>query len=103
MSAAAPSSSGGAEPAPDQPPAQAPEQTAIAACLDLVGTPCPLNFIRTRLALERIPDGAWLQVDLDPGEPLTMVSQGMATDGHGLRQAPRDDGSVRLWICRHGA
>ena len=99
MNAAVPAASGGG----DQTPEEAPEQIAIAACLDLVGTPCPINFIRTRLALERIPDGAWLQVDLDPGEPLTMVSQGIAADGHGLRQAARNDGSVRLWIRRHGA
>ena len=41
--------------------------------LDLCGTPCPLNFIRCRLALETLASGQCLQVDLDPGEPEEMV------------------------------
>ncbi|MFM9109103.1 MAG: sulfurtransferase TusA family protein, partial [Prochlorococcaceae cyanobacterium] len=36
--------------------------------LDLRGTPCPLNFIRTRLSLETVPIGAELEVLLDRGE-----------------------------------
>ena len=39
------------------------------AQLNLRGTPCPLNFIRSKLALEKLALGAWLQVDLDAGEP----------------------------------
>ena len=32
--------------------------------LDLRGTPCPLNFIRTKLALEKLSAGEWLPVPL---------------------------------------
>ncbi len=73
---------------------------APAACLDLRGTPCPLNFIRTRLALEKIPVGALLQVDLDGGDPEQMVSEGVRGDGHGLESSPLPDGGVRLHIRR---
>ena len=70
--------------------------------LDLRGTPCPLNFIRTRLALEKLPVGHTLRVDLDRGEPETMVSSGIRGDGHAVAVEPHpDDGSaVRLRIQR---
>lgn len=70
--------------------------------LDLRGTPCPLNFIRTRLALEKVPVGATLQVDLDRGEPETMVSAGIEGDGHAVvvEPHPDDPASVRLLIQR---
>jgi TusA-related sulfurtransferase len=70
--------------------------------LDLRGTPCPLNFIRTRLALEKLPAGGSLQVDLDRGEPETMVGSGMRGDGHGveIQAHPDDPSAVRLLIQR---
>lgn len=68
--------------------------------LDLRGTPCPLNFIRTRLALEKIPRGAVLQVELDAGEPETMVGEGVRADGHAVERADLPDGAVRLRIRR---
>ena len=70
------------------------------ADLDLRGTPCPLNFIRTRLALEKIPRGALLQVDLDAGEPERMVGEGVRADGHSVEGADLPDGGVRLRIRR---
>lgn len=73
------------------------------ACLDLRGTPCPLNYVRSRLALERLPMGGWLQVDLDAGEPEEMVSEGLRGEGHQVVQgqalAPT---AVRLLIQRGG-
>ena len=70
--------------------------------LDLRGTPCPLNFIRTRLALEKIPAGELLCVDLDRGEPETMVRSGIAGEGHAveLQPHPDDAAAVRLLIRR---
>lgn len=53
-----------------------------ASCLDLRGMPCPLNYVRARLALEALPLGGWLQVDLDPGEPEEMVTASLRGDGH---------------------
>jgi TusA-related sulfurtransferase len=50
--------------------------------LDLTGVPCPMNWVRTRLALERLPAGARLEVVLDPGEPLASVPQSAREDGH---------------------
>ena len=80
-----------------QAPRQAPSQS-----LDLRGTACPVNFIRTRLALETLDPGAWLQVDLDAGEPERLVGEGLRQAGHQVQITALAEGAVRLLICRHG-
>jgi tRNA 2-thiouridine synthesizing protein A len=50
--------------------------------LDLTGVPCPMNWVRTRLALEDLPRGERLDVLLDPGEPLESVPRSARDDGH---------------------
>ncbi|MEB3326140.1 MAG: sulfurtransferase TusA family protein [Synechococcus sp.] len=74
------------------------------AQLDLRGTPCPLNFIRTKLALERLGFGEVLMVDLDAGEPQQLVSEGLVSAGHRVecRSHPHQEGAVRLLVLRHG-
>ncbi|WP_254934319.1 sulfurtransferase TusA family protein [Cyanobium sp. WAJ14-Wanaka] len=63
-----------------------------------------MNFIRTRLALEKIPVGALLEVDLDRGEPEQTVAEGLRGEGHALSALPHpsDGSAVRLLITRHG-
>lgn len=68
--------------------------------LDLRGTPCPLNYVRSRLALEKLPPGAWLLVDLDPGEPEQMVAEGLRGEGHAVECSTLATGHVRLSIRR---
>ncbi|MFM7548700.1 MAG: sulfurtransferase TusA family protein [Cyanobacteriota bacterium] len=70
--------------------------------LDLRGIPCPLNFIRTRLALEQVPVGDALTVDLDRGEPEVTVTSGLRLAGHAVTVEPHPDdaSAVRLWIQR---
>lgn len=52
--------------------------------LDLRGTPCPLNFVRTKLKLEKMPPGSLLEVWLDPGEPIEQVPDSLRMDGYGI-------------------
>ena len=70
--------------------------------LDLRGTPCPLNFIRTRLALEALAPGSTLQVWLDPGEPDRLVVESLQGSDQvkQLERIPQIDGSVQLKIIR---
>ena len=70
--------------------------------LDLCGTPCPLNFIRCRLTLEKMAAGQLLQVDLDPGEPEEMVVPGLRRDGHQVQVERRADACVRLMVICAG-
>ena len=74
------------------------------AQLDLRGIACPLNFIRTKLALERLVPGQILQVDLDRGEPQQQVTQGLESSGHGVIccDHPEQQGAVRLLVRCHG-
>jgi tRNA 2-thiouridine synthesizing protein A len=50
--------------------------------LDLTGVPCPMNWVRTRLALEPLRAGDRLDVLLDDGEPLDSVPRSAREDGH---------------------
>jgi TusA-related sulfurtransferase len=52
------------------------------ATLDLTGVACPLNWVRTKLTLERMSAGEELLVRLDPGEPLESVPRSAREDGH---------------------
>ena len=82
-----------------------PDPTAApdpAVQLDLRGTPCPLNFIRSKLALEKLDAGAWLQVELDQGEPEQMVASGLREAGHRVELQAGEAGAVRLLIQRLG-
>jgi sulfite reductase (ferredoxin) len=53
-----------------------------ATVLDLTGVRCPMNWVRTRLALEAMEPGERLEVRLDPGEPLRSVPESAREDGH---------------------
>lgn len=52
--------------------------------LDLRGTPCPLNFVRTKLKLEKMAPGSLLEVWLDPGEPVEQVPDSLKMDGYSV-------------------
>lgn len=54
------------------------------AQIDLRGTPCPLNFVRTKLYLEKMSPGALLEVWLDPGEPIEQVPDSLTMEGYGI-------------------
>jgi TusA-related sulfurtransferase len=54
--------------------------------LDLRGTPCPINFVRTKLRLEQMPPGSLLEVWLDPGEPIEQVPDSLTMEGYGIEQ-----------------
>ncbi|MBD2464988.1 sulfurtransferase TusA family protein [Oscillatoria sp. FACHB-1407] len=52
------------------------------AQLDLRGTPCPINFVRTKLRLEQMQPGTVLEVWLDPGEPVEQVPDSLTMEGY---------------------
>nr|WP_290227642.1 sulfurtransferase TusA family protein [Trichocoleus desertorum] len=56
------------------------------AQIDLRGTPCPLNFVRTKLRLEQMAPGSLLEVWLDPGEPIEQVPDSLAMEGYSIEQ-----------------
>jgi TusA-related sulfurtransferase len=52
------------------------------AQLDLRGTPCPINFVRTKLKLEQMGAGELLEVWLDAGEPIEQVPDSLKMEGY---------------------
>jgi len=66
----------------NQPVSQTRSQSLPDAELDLRGTPCPINFVRTKLRLEQMEDGTLLEVWLDPGEPIEQVPDSLKMEGY---------------------
>ena len=56
------------------------------AQLDLRGTPCPINFVRTKLRLQQMQAGELLEVWLDPGEPIEQVPDSLTMAGYKIEQ-----------------
>ena len=54
--------------------------------LDLRGTPCPINFVRTKMKLEQMAAGELLEVWLDPGEPIEQVPDSLKMAGYSIEQ-----------------
>jgi TusA-related sulfurtransferase len=54
--------------------------------LDLRGTPCPINFVRTKMKLEQMAAGELLEVWLDPGEPIEQVPDSLKMAGYTIEQ-----------------
>ncbi|MBW4579202.1 MAG: sulfurtransferase TusA family protein [Tildeniella nuda ZEHNDER 1965/U140] len=70
------------------------------AQLDLRGTPCPINFVRTKLKLDQMPPGALLEVWLDPGEPIEQVPDSLTMEGYGIEQIEDRSGFFAIKIRR---
>ena len=70
--------------------------------IDLRGTPCPVNFIRCRLALETLEKNQCLQVDLDTGEPESMVIPGLIEEGHHVTILLRKSTCLRIRVICGG-
>ena len=60
--------------------------------LDLRGTPCPINFVRTKIQLEKMQPGTLLEVWLDAGEPVEQVPDSLRMEGYGI-EALQDCGN----------
>ncbi len=54
--------------------------------LDLRGTPCPINFVRTKMKLEQMDAGELLEVWLDAGEPIEQVPDSLKMAGYTIEQ-----------------
>lgn len=70
------------------------------AQLDLRGTPCPINFVRTKLRLDQMPPGSLLEVWLDPGEPIEQVPDSLKMEGYAIEQIDDHSSYFALKIRR---
>ena len=69
--------------------------------LDITREICPMTFVRTRLALDRLASGALLQVRLRGEEPRRNVPRTATQQGHTVLQTTETaDGATLLLIRR---
>ena len=68
--------------------------------LDLYGVPCPINAARALLALEGLPPGASLRVELDDGEPIRNLPAALEEQGHSVTERTRTTRGWSLVIRR---
>jgi len=69
--------------------------------LDLRGVMCPFNFVKTKLRLEDMADGAILTVTLDHGEPLKNVPASVEMEGHIILKIDALESHTNVWIQKH--
>ncbi|HEX9113285.1 MAG TPA: sulfurtransferase TusA family protein [Nitrospirota bacterium] len=50
--------------------------------LDLRGVCCPLNFVKAKLAMDKIKSGETIEFYLDDGEPIVNVTRSLKDEGH---------------------
>ncbi len=68
------------------------------AQLDLRGTPCPINFVRTKLRLQQMLAGELLEVWLDAGEPIEQVPDSLTMAGYQIEQINDCSGYFSLLV-----
>ena len=72
--------------------------------IDITREVCPMTFVRTRLALDRMAPGQILLVRLRGEEPLKNVPRTAAEQGHMVLSLTPDEGGegVSLLLLRRG-
>jgi TusA-related sulfurtransferase len=73
-------------------------QTSERIFLDLRGTPCPINFVRTKLKLAQMSAGETLEVWLDAGEPIEQVPHSLAMEGYTEQAILEEDTFFKMTI-----
>lgn len=59
--------------------------------LDLRGTPCPINFVRSKLQLEKMQSGELLEIWLDGGEPVEQVPNSLTMENYQVESVEQKD------------
>jgi tRNA 2-thiouridine synthesizing protein A len=71
--------------------------------IDIRAETCPMTFVRTRLALDRMQAGQVLLVHLRGEEPRRNIPSTAQEQGHAvLATVEEADGSIRLWLRKDG-
>jgi TusA-related sulfurtransferase len=62
--------------------------------LDITGLVCPMTFVRTKLAVEKLTKGQVLEVRLNFGEPLQNVPASLREHGYEVSQVQPENPAV---------
>jgi len=68
--------------------------------LDLRGVPCPLNLVKAKLAIEEIPIGDVIEINLDEGEPIQNVPVSLGRQGQEILATMKREEHCRVRVRR---
>lgn len=68
--------------------------------LDITHLECPMTFVRTKLALEKMGAGEILEVRLNAGEPLQNVPRSVTEMGHDVLSLVSAGGGRHVLLIR---
>jgi len=74
----------------------------VAREIDITSEVCPMTFVRTRLALDRLLPGDLLLVHLKGHEPLENVPRSATSLGHEIVSLQTDSCGVNHLLIRRG-
>ncbi len=69
--------------------------------LDLRGVPCPLNFVKTKIELDKMSTNEKLEVWLDPGEAIESVPPSVIQEGHTMLLQEEAENYFKILICKN--
>ncbi|HEX3573682.1 MAG TPA: sulfurtransferase TusA family protein [Rhodopila sp.] len=70
--------------------------------IDITSDICPMTFVRTRLALDKLAPGETLLVKLKGEEPLRNVPRTAMEQGHEVLSLETDTNGISLLLIRRG-
>jgi tRNA 2-thiouridine synthesizing protein A len=70
--------------------------------LDIRGYVCPITFVKTKLAIERMQKGQVLKVLIDYAPSAVNVPRSLEHEGHQIVSLVKDDGSLWTLLVRKG-
>ena len=70
----------------------------VSKVLDLASTPCPLNVVKCKLALEKLSLHETLIVHLDKGEPEIMVKRALKEMKYFFKTIEENQKTIKLKI-----
>jgi sulfite reductase (ferredoxin) len=86
--------------APVKPAALPPAPEAPMQTVNLRGVPCPLNFVKAKMALEKAGVGDILEIEIDDGEPLRNLPVSLGRQGQEILATTRRENYFCLKVRR---
>ena len=70
-------------------------------CLDLRGVACPLNFVKTKIQLDRMNKNQILEVLLDSGEAIESIPPSIIQEGHEILLNEQLENHFKILILKN--
>lgn len=73
---------------------------ADSCLLDLRGVACPLNFVKTKIQLDKMQTGQVLEIWIDDGEAIESVPPSVVEEGHEILQQVKVENYFKVLISK---